>query len=175
MLPRGANDAEVVIEVADTGLGIEPAGRRAGLRPLLPRRPGDAEGFGLGLAIVAQAVRVSAETVSLRPGPAAARSPASRSRPQPHEARRDVGRNRMAPREPADPARRRRPGVRDVVSYALRREGFEVARPRDGEEALAQAHANRIDLVVLDVMLPGMSGIDVCRRSAPRAACRSSC
>jgi DNA-binding response OmpR family regulator len=55
------------------------------------------------------------------------------------------------------------PGVLDVVAFMLRREGFEVDEERDGTEALARARAGRYDIVVLDVMLPGMSGTDVCR------------
>jgi two-component system response regulator RegX3 len=53
--------------------------------------------------------------------------------------------------------------VLDVVAFMLRREGFEVDEERDGTEALARARAGRYDIVVLDVMLPGMSGTDVCR------------
>ncbi len=55
------------------------------------------------------------------------------------------------------------PGIVDLVSYGLRREGYEVEAVEDGAAALARARAERFDLVVLDVMLPGMSGLDVCR------------
>src|SRR4051794_34599994 len=55
------------------------------------------------------------------------------------------------------------PGVREVVSYALRREGFEVDESPDGEDALDRARAGSFDLIVLDLMLPGVSGVDVCR------------
>jgi DNA-binding response OmpR family regulator len=47
---------------------------------------------------------------------------------------------------------------------ALAREGHEVAAVRTGEEALAQVRDARVDLVVLDVGLPGIDGIEVCRR-----------
>jgi len=53
--------------------------------------------------------------------------------------------------------------IRDAVAYALRREGFEVVEETDGAEALARATAEAFDAIVLDVMLPGMSGSDVCR------------
>ncbi len=56
------------------------------------------------------------------------------------------------------------PGVVDVVAYALRNEGFEVDVAHDGEEALAEATRRAYDLVLLDVMMPKLSGIDVCRR-----------
>jgi DNA-binding response OmpR family regulator len=55
------------------------------------------------------------------------------------------------------------PGVLDVVAFMLRREGFEVDEERDGTAALERARARSYDIVVLDVMLPGMSGTDVCR------------
>jgi len=55
------------------------------------------------------------------------------------------------------------PGVLDVVAFTLRREGFEVDEERDGASALEAARSNEYDVVVLDVMLPQMSGTDVCR------------
>ena len=55
------------------------------------------------------------------------------------------------------------PGVLDVVAFMLRREGFEVDEEKDGAAALAAARNRDYDVVVLDVMLPGMSGTDVCR------------
>jgi DNA-binding response OmpR family regulator len=55
------------------------------------------------------------------------------------------------------------PGVLDVVAFMLRREGFDVDEERDGTAALERARQNSYDIVILDVMLPGMSGTDVCR------------
>ena len=55
------------------------------------------------------------------------------------------------------------PGVLDVVAFMLRREGFDVDEERDGTAALERARSNGYDIVILDVMLPGMSGTDVCR------------
>ena len=54
-------------------------------------------------------------------------------------------------------------GVRDVVAFTLRREGFEVDEERDGPGALESGRSGRYALVILDVMLPGMSGVEVCR------------
>jgi two-component system, OmpR family, response regulator RegX3 len=54
-------------------------------------------------------------------------------------------------------------GVLDVVSFMLRREGFDVHEERDGAAALAAARERPYDIVILDVMLPGMSGTDICR------------
>ena len=55
------------------------------------------------------------------------------------------------------------PLVRLVAAY-LEREGFEVATAGEGAEAVALASALRPDLIVLDLMLPGLDGIEVCRR-----------
>src|SRR4051812_48847085 len=55
------------------------------------------------------------------------------------------------------------PRVREVVSYQLRREGFDVDESPDGEDALDRARTETYDLTVLDLMLPGVSGVDVCR------------
>jgi CheY-like chemotaxis protein len=51
-----------------------------------------------------------------------------------------------------------------VVAGYLTREGFVVDLAHDGPDAVAVARANPPDLVVLDVMLPGFDGIEVCRR-----------
>jgi two-component system response regulator RegX3 len=56
------------------------------------------------------------------------------------------------------------PGIRDVVSGSLRLEGFEVETAGDGDSALERALAQRYDLVILDLMLPGLPGTEVCRR-----------
>jgi two-component system response regulator RegX3 len=55
------------------------------------------------------------------------------------------------------------PAIRDVVAYALRREGFEVSEAADGDTALASARGEPFDVVVLDLMLPKLSGTEVCR------------
>ena len=55
------------------------------------------------------------------------------------------------------------PGVLDVVAFTLRREGFDVDERVDGAAALEAARTRRYDIVILDVMLPGLSGTDVCR------------
>ena len=55
------------------------------------------------------------------------------------------------------------PGVRDVVAFMLRREGFEVDERADGPSALEAGRTGLYDIVILDVMLPELSGTDVCR------------
>jgi two-component system OmpR family response regulator len=56
------------------------------------------------------------------------------------------------------------PNIVDVISMALRYEGFEVASAGTGEEALAQVDAFKPNLMILDVMLPDMEGFDVAQR-----------
>jgi DNA-binding response OmpR family regulator len=56
------------------------------------------------------------------------------------------------------------PAVREGVQLALRRLGCEVAAAGTGEEGLRLLGSFRPDVVVLDLMLPGMSGLEVCRR-----------
>jgi len=59
--------------------------------------------------------------------------------------------------------------LREVVRYALARESFEVTEAADGEQALAQFDAREPDLVVLDVNLPRLDGLAVCRRLRERS------
>ncbi|MFD8427227.1 response regulator transcription factor [Streptomyces coelicoflavus] len=60
------------------------------------------------------------------------------------------------------------PTVAEVVAGYLDRAGYRVDRAGDGPAALARAGAHRPDLVVLDLMLPGMDGLEVCRRLRER-------
>jgi two-component system, NtrC family, response regulator PilR len=53
--------------------------------------------------------------------------------------------------------------LRDVLDAVLRREGFDIVSAASGEEALSKLDGEEIDLVILDVMLPGISGIDTLR------------
>jgi two-component system response regulator RegX3 len=56
------------------------------------------------------------------------------------------------------------PDLADPLAYLLRREGFEVEIAEDGPAALAAFDANGADIVLLDLMLPGMPGTEVCRQ-----------
>ncbi|HSH81206.1 MAG TPA: response regulator transcription factor [Herpetosiphonaceae bacterium] len=56
------------------------------------------------------------------------------------------------------------PNIREVVGLYLRRDGHSVISAGDGEEALRLHREHHPDLVVLDLMLPRMSGLEVCRR-----------
>lgn len=62
---------------------------------------------------------------------------------------------------------------REVLAYNLEAEGFKVARAENGEEALLLVEELVPDLVVLDWMLPNVSGIEVCRRIKSRAETRN--
>ncbi|MBA2491718.1 MAG: phosphate regulon transcriptional regulator PhoB [Gammaproteobacteria bacterium] len=54
--------------------------------------------------------------------------------------------------------------IREMVSYALRRAGFEAVEAGDADEALVQVAETNPDLILLDWMLPGQSGMDLARR-----------
>lgn len=54
--------------------------------------------------------------------------------------------------------------IREVVQYALEREGFRIDSVDDGGRALEAIERGSFDLVILDVMLPGMDGLELCRR-----------
>ncbi|MGH3148295.1 MAG: response regulator [Rubrobacter sp.] len=56
------------------------------------------------------------------------------------------------------------PNIREVVGLYLRRDGHDVVSAADGEEALEVFRESEPDLVVLDLMLPRLSGLEVCRR-----------
>jgi two-component system, OmpR family, response regulator RegX3 len=55
------------------------------------------------------------------------------------------------------------PDIVEPLAYALEQDGFQVVSVAEGQAALDLARSNTFDVVILDVMLPGMSGIDVCR------------
>ena len=96
--------------------------------------------------------------------------------PPPHVAAPDTG-VLLAPRSPAEPIE---PGSvsllvvddnelnRDVLSRRLGSRGFKVAVAEDGARALAMVELQDFDLVLLDVMMPGLSGIDVLKRLRER-------
>ncbi|MEQ6897567.1 response regulator transcription factor [Microbacterium sp. KR10-403] len=56
------------------------------------------------------------------------------------------------------------PDLADPLAYLLRREGFEVEIAEDGHAAVDAFHARGADIVLLDLMLPGMPGTEVCRQ-----------
>ena len=59
--------------------------------------------------------------------------------------------------------------VQKLLAYPLEHEGYRVVQARDGEEALERFAAEHIDLVVLDIMLPRLDGLEVCKRLRARS------
>jgi phosphate regulon transcriptional regulator PhoB len=64
------------------------------------------------------------------------------------------------------------PDIRDLLAFHLEREGYQVTRSRTGADALRQVRARPPDLILLDLMLPEIGGLEVCRRlrQDPRTA-----
>jgi len=65
------------------------------------------------------------------------------------------------------------PAQREVLAYNLEAEGFRVAQAANGEEALLLVEEEAPDIIVLDWMLPNVSGIEVCRQLKTRPETRS--
>lgn len=61
------------------------------------------------------------------------------------------------------------PAQREVLAYNLEAEGFDVSRAETGDEALILVDEDTPDIIVLDWMLPGVSGIEICRQLKLRA------
>jgi two-component system phosphate regulon response regulator PhoB len=64
------------------------------------------------------------------------------------------------------------PAQREVLAYNLEAEGFQVSQAGDGEEGLLLVEEDTPDLILLDWMLPGLSGIEVCRRLKSKSETR---
>jgi len=60
--------------------------------------------------------------------------------------------------------------IQTLLSYPLQKEGYDVVRASDGHEALARFGEGTFDLVVLDVMMPKLDGLEVCRRLRARSS-----
>jgi two-component system alkaline phosphatase synthesis response regulator PhoP len=58
--------------------------------------------------------------------------------------------------------------IRDLIAYNLSKEGFAVLTAADGNEALQKLAEHKVAVVVLDIMMPGMDGFEVCRRIRAR-------
>ncbi len=54
--------------------------------------------------------------------------------------------------------------IQTLLTYPLQRDGYRVVQARDGDEALRRFAEEEVDLVVLDIMLPQLDGLEVCRR-----------
>jgi phosphate regulon transcriptional regulator PhoB len=56
------------------------------------------------------------------------------------------------------------PDIRDLLAWHLERDGYRVSRAADGAQALREIAAQAPDLILLDLMLPGVGGLELCRR-----------
>ena len=65
------------------------------------------------------------------------------------------------------------PDIRDLLAFHLEREGYAVTKSSGGAEGLRLARAAPPDLILLDLMLPGMDGLEVCRRLRSNPATRA--
>ena len=62
------------------------------------------------------------------------------------------------------------PATLRLVDYSLRHEGYQVFQASNGLEGIRKAHREAPDLVILDVMLPGMDGFEICHRLRSESA-----
>jgi phosphate regulon transcriptional regulator PhoB len=64
------------------------------------------------------------------------------------------------------------PDIVQLISYNLKKEGFHISTALDGEEALTKVREGHLDLIILDLMLPGIHGMELCRilRNNPKTA-----
>lgn len=60
------------------------------------------------------------------------------------------------------------PSITEFVSYAMQKEGYQTETASDGEEALHKIEEQHFDLFILDIMLPGIDGYELCRRIRAR-------
>lgn len=60
------------------------------------------------------------------------------------------------------------PSIAEFVSYAMQKEGYQTETASDGEEALRKIEEQHFDLFILDIMLPGIDGYELCRRIRAR-------
>ena len=67
------------------------------------------------------------------------------------------------------------PDTLELLTRALERAGYGVISASDGERAFELISSAHPDLVIMDVVLPGVDGFEVCRRIRLTARCRSSC
>jgi two-component system, cell cycle sensor histidine kinase and response regulator CckA len=167
-LPAG--DTWVRLRVADAGPGIPASVLPRVFEPFFTtRRPGTANGLGLSTVygIVKQSAgyvwidtepgRGTTVTILLPPG---CEAPAAADGHDPHTAAAPV-RPRVLLVEDQD-------GVRDLLATVLQRNGFDVVTAASGEAALDLAAASSFDLLLTDIVLPGMTGLDVARRLRPQ-------
>ena len=61
--------------------------------------------------------------------------------------------------------------IAELESYILKEEGFETVIKNSGEEALEEIEKNSYDLILMDIMMPGISGIELCAKIREKVSC----
>jgi CheY-like chemotaxis protein/anti-sigma regulatory factor (Ser/Thr protein kinase) len=168
--PRAGNDWRLTFTVEDTGIGIAPADLERIFEPFYQVGPSSAEGLGLGLAItrrLAEAMHGDL-TVTSELG----KGTAFTLRLDTTGTQRVVdGRSPAAATVTGYRGPRRRILIADdvaenraLLASLLRPLGFDVSEAEDGHAALAAVQAGVPDLVLLDLVMPGLDGFEVVRR-----------
>ena len=67
------------------------------------------------------------------------------------------------------------PALQETLAYNLTRQGYEVITVGDGKEGIAATRREQPDLLILDLMLPGMDGVEVCRQAWTGSRCAACC
>jgi CheY-like chemotaxis protein/nitrogen-specific signal transduction histidine kinase len=176
----GCEGGRVFCQVADTGIGMTEPVRLRVFDPFFTTKREKGKGFGLSGAYAIVDRHGGEITVQSESGKGAVLTvwlpvPAEAAEPQPTPARSPAA--TAAPAAP--PAAKAAPGatilvvddseeVREVLRELLSRHGYAVVTAPDGESGLVELEGRAFDLVMLDLSLPGISGLEVATRLKPR-------
>lgn len=172
-LTAGHEPAGVWVRVEDNGPGI-PEGQQAAIFEKFHRIDNAASrrtgGSGLGLAICKAIVEEHGGQiwVESEPGKGSAFTFSLRAEPTPAEFAAPPAAGGKTVLVVDDD-----PDIVKLIGLSLEQEGFQVMGATSGEQALALARSRRIDAITLDLMMPGMHGLEVARRLKAEPATRS--
>jgi two-component system, cell cycle sensor histidine kinase and response regulator CckA len=168
-IATGRRGDDVTLSVTDSGVGMSPAVRARAFEPFYTTKP-RGKGTGLGLASVHGIVKRAGGDIGIRSRPGEGtvvtiELPASAAAPDPV----------AAAAGPAGGTARGtvlvvedQPAILALAQRALVDAGYRVQVAADGEEALAAVDGHAPDLLLTDVVMPGMSGADLARRMRER-------